>query len=209
MIAQLLQAIRDRVLLVQSLSNATVRIAPNPRFDNLVEGRLNVVVAPIAILYDFETRDVVKETTTVTVAVAEYFADKFDDADTLGLLDVVPAIEQAFIGGDIAVSGATYRFESIQALAEPSNDTMKDVPGGILDVSAADNAYIYQAPVYITYARYLRGPVRTPIILRDLDAAAAPTRIDAPDELRLRLQIYDGERNITTTLYQQGTLCFG
>lgn len=208
MIASLLKEIKERAAMIPALQDAEIRIAPNPRFDGLVEGKLNVVVTPFSVHYEYDARDVVKETTVVAIAVAEYFADKFDDDDVYGLLKIIPEIEQAFSGLDIKIGSALYRWESIIAQGQPRNDTLKDVEGGILDVDAADNAYIYQAPMYIGYARYLKSDRPRSVTLVAPVNEPAPEEIVAPESMRMSLRVYQGGEDITTKIYRAGILRF-
>lgn len=162
MIVDLLNVIRDHVAALPSLAGADVVVASNPRFDTLVEDKISVVVSPVSVTSVYDARDVVKETTTICVAVAEYFADKFDDKAE-GLLQLLPEIEQSFIGQDVLINETLYRWETTQSLGEPDTNRLKDVPGGLFDVDAIDNAFVYQAPVYTSYVRYLR-PTRGVIV---------------------------------------------
>lgn len=207
MIASLLKAVRDRASFVKELEGVEIKIASNARFDSLVEGQLNAAVAPIAIEYDREARDIVKETTTVSLSVAEYFADKFDEDDVYGLLKIVPAIEQAFIGVDLHVGDALFRWDTSYALGVPFANMVKDYPGGLLDVGAADNEYVYQAPVVLRYVRHLKVDAIAPIALRDYPGEA--DEIAAPDLLRFSLKVFDTDgEDMTSELYQEGTLVF-
>lgn len=185
----LLRAVQERLALVKEFDRVPIRVSTNARFDRLVEGKPEVVVHPISRTQVYETRDVVKETTVVSVAIAEYFGDKFDELEAYNLLDLAPAVEAAFLGVDLPTKGnELYRWESSQTLATPFNNVIKDIPGGSLDVDAADEAYIFQVPVLITYARYLKTTKLPSLILRD-----APNdvlyRVYAPDEMRLTLNI--------------------
>lgn len=207
MIAALLKAVRDRASFVKELEGVEIKIASNARFDSLVEGRLNAAVAPIAIEYDREARDIVKETTTVSLSVAEYFADKFGEDDVYGLLKIVPAIEQAFIGVDLRVGDALFRWDTSYALGVPFANMVKDYPGGLLDVGAADNEYVYQAPVVLRYVRHLKTSEVAPVALRDYPGEAE--EIAAPDLLRFSIKVFDTDgEDMTTGLYQEGTLTF-
>lgn len=208
MIASLLKAVRDRASFVKELDGVDIRIATNARFDSLVEGKLNAVVAPIAVEYDYETRDIVKETTTVSLCFAEYFADKFGEEDVYGILKIIPAVEQAFIGIDLQVGDGLYRWDTSYALGVPFANMVKDYPGGLFDVGAADNEYVYQAPVVLRYVRHLKVGVVGQIVVADYPGDAEG--IYAPDELRLALKIFDDEGDdVTTALYQDGELIFG
>ena len=207
MIASLLKAVRDRASFVKELEGVEIKIASNARFDSLVEGQLNAAVAPIAIEYDREARDIVKETTTVSLSVAEYFADKFDEDDVYGLLKIVPAIEQAFIGVDLRVGDALFRWDTSYALGVPFANMVKDYPGGLLDVGAADNEYVYQAPVVLRYVRHLKVGAVAPITLRQYSGDAE--EIAAPDLLRFSIKVFDTDgEDVTAGLYQEGTLTF-
>ena len=192
---------------MKELDGVDIRIASNARFDYLVEGQLNAVVAPIAVEYDREARDIVKETTTVTLSVAEYFADKFGEDDVYGVLKIIPAIEQAFIGVDLPVGDALFRWDASYALGVPFANMVKDYPGGLLDVGAADNEYVYQAPVVLRYVRHLKADAIAPITLRQYSGEA--DEIAAPDMLRFSLKIFDTDgEDATAALYQEGTLVF-
>lgn len=205
----LLRAVQERLSLVKEFNRVPIRVSTNARFDKLVEGKPEVVVHPISRTQVYETRDVVKETTVVSVAIAEYFGDKFDELEAYNLLDLAPSVENAFLGVDLAIKDEElYRWESSQTLATPFNNVIKDIPGGSLDVEAADEAYIFQVPVLITYARYLKTTKLPSLILRD-----APNdvfyKIYAPDELRLSLNILN-ERgaDLTLNMYQLRMLVF-
>ena len=205
----LLRAVQDRLALVKEFDRVRIRISTNARFDELVEGKPEVVVHPISRTQVYEARDVVKETTVVSVAIAEYFGDKFDELEAYNLLDLAPAVEAAFLGVDLPTKDKElYRWESSQTLATPFNNVIKDIPGGSLDVEAADEAYIFQVPVLITYARYLKTAKLPSLILRD-----APNdvlyRVYAPDELRLSLNILN-ERgaDLTANMYALRWLVF-
>lgn len=205
----LLRAVQERLALIKEFDRVRIRISTNARFDELVEGKPEVVVHPISRTQVYEARDVVKETTVVSVAIAEYFGDKFNELEAYNLLDLAPAVEAAFLGVDLPTMGnELYRWESSQTLATPFNNVIKDIPGGSLDVDAADEAYIFQVPVLITYARYLKTAKLPSLILRD-----APNdvfyRIYAPDEMRLSLNVInDTGADITAQHYMLRILVF-
>ena len=205
----LLRAVQERLALVKEFDRVRIRISTNARFDKLVEGKPEVVVHPISRTQVYDARDVVKETTVVSVAIAEYFGDKFDELEAYNLLDLAPAVEAAFLGVDLATKdNELYRWESSQTLATPFNNVIKDIPGGSLDVEAADEAYIFQVPVLITYARYLKTTKLPSLILRD-----APNdvfyRVYAPDELRLSLNVInDTGADVTWNMYALRWLVF-
>lgn len=205
----LLRAVQERLVLVKEFDRVPIRVSTNARFDKLVEGRPEVVVHPISRTQVYETRDVVKETTVVSVAIAEYFGDKFDELEAYNLLNLAPAVEAAFLGVDLATKDEElYRWESSQTLATPFNNVIKDIPGGTLDVDAADEAYIFQVPVLITYARYLKTVKLPSLILRDAPNDVLYT-VYAPDEMRLSLNIA-GQlgTDLTLYLYKLGLLVF-
>lgn len=205
----LLRAVQERLSLVKEFDRVPIRVSTNARFDKLVEGKPEVAVHPISRTQVYETRDVVKETTVVSVAIAEYFGDKFDELEAYNLLDLAPAVEAAFLGVDLPIKDEElYRWESSQTLATPFNNVIKDIPGGSLDVDAADEAYIFQVPVLITYARYLKTAKLPTLALRDMPNDI-PRAIYAPDELRLSLTVA-GElgTDLTSYLYKLGLLVF-
>lgn len=207
MIAALLKAIKDRCAFIPELDGVDVQVAMNARFDSLVEGKLNACVAPIAVEYDYATRDIVRETTTVALCVAEYFADKFDENDVYGLLKVIPAINQAFFGVNLPVPNGLYKWDTTYALGVPFNNMVKDVPGGLLDVGAADNEYVYQAPIVMRYVRDLGYSKSTVIRLHDYTDDVSDIR--SAEKLRMSLYIYDQEdAEVTAELYQSGILQF-
>lgn len=204
MISELLEKVRNRVAMIRALDGAAFAIAPNARFDLLVEGKINVVVFPASVVYEETTRDVVKEITTVAVAVAVYFADKFSEYD---LLEIVPQIEHALLQFDPDVSDGLYLWESAQALGQPMNSAIKDTPGGLLDVGAADQEYVYQVPVYVSFARYFKKNAATDITLYSGEAPE-PATILADESLRLRLHIVDHGHDVTAKMKMKGTLSF-
>lgn len=207
MIAALLKAIKNRCAFIPELDGVEIQVAMNARFDSLVEGKLNACVAPIAVEYDYATRDIVRETTTVALCVAEYFADKFDENDVYGLLKVIPAINQAFFGVNLPVPNGLYKWDTTYALGVPFNNMVKDVPGGLLDVGAADNEYVYQAPIVMRYVRDLGYSKSTVIRLHDYTDDVSDIR--SAEKLRMSLYIYDQEdAEVTAELYQSGILQF-
>ena len=207
MIAALLKAIKDRCAFIPELDGVEIQVAMNARFDSLVEGKLNACVAPIAVEYDYATRDIVRETTTVALCVAEYFADKFDENDVYGLLKVIPAINQAFFGVNLPVPNGLYKWDTTYALGVPFNNMVKDVPGGLLDVGAADNEYVYQAPIVMRYVRDLGYSKSTVIRLHDYTDDVSDIR--SAEKLRMSLYIYDQEdAEVTAELYKSGLLQF-
>ena len=207
MIAALLKAIKDRCAFIPDLDGVEIQVAMNARFDSLVEGKLNACVAPIAVEYDYATRDIVRETTTVALCVAEYFADKFDENDVYGLLKVIPAINQAFFGVNLPVPNGLYKWDTTYALGVPFNNMVKDVPGGLLDVGAADNEYVYQAPIVMRYVRDLGYSKSTVIRLHDYTDDVSDIR--SAEKLRMSLYIYDQEdAEVTAELYKSGLLQF-
>ena len=208
MIAALLKAIKDRCAFIQELDGVDVQVAMNARFDSLVEGKLNACVAPIAVEYDYATRDIVRETTTVALCVAEYFADKFDENDVYGLLKVIPAINQAFFGVNLPVPNGLYKWDTTYALGVPFNNMIKDVPGGLLDVGAADNEYVYQAPIVMRYVRDLGYKRPRLVSLVAPENTPEPEAIVAPEYMKMSLYIYQGGEEITARLYKCGLLQF-
>ncbi len=190
--------------MIRALDGAAFAIAPNARFDSLVEGKINVVVFPASVVYEETARDVVKEITTVAVAVAVYFADKFSEYD---LLEIVPQIEHALLQFDPDVSDGLYRWEFAQALGQPMNSAIKDTPGGLLDVGAADQEYVYQVPVYVSFARYFKKDAATDITLYSGNTSE-PATILADESLRLRLHIIDHGHDVTAKMKIKWTLSF-
>ena len=208
---ELLRAVKRRLTLVKEFDDVPITIATHARFNKLVEGKPEVIISPTTILHEYEARDIVRENLTVSVAVAEYFADKFDDDDVYNILAYVPTIERAFLGVDLKAGDALYRWTSSNALATPFNETVKDIPGGVLDVEAADAEYVYQVPVLLTYTRYLKATKNPSVTIHDLPSlrSDAPDSIVADDALRLSFAIVtDDGVDATASLYADGVLSF-
>lgn len=159
MLIDLLNAIKTRLESLDEFQGADVSVAISPRFEAQTEGRLSLIVAPVAVRYERETRDVVKETTIINVALAQYFADSFDEHDENDLLKLTTNVETALMMQDYHLPGADYRWETSYASGDPFTDTRHQVVGGIFDIQAADNAFTLQAPVVVQFIRMLKiGP---------------------------------------------------
>lgn len=208
----LLRAVKNRLTLVKEFDGVPISVQATARFDDLVEGKPEVIISPATVLYDYDSRDVVKETSTVSVAIAVYFADNFNEGAAYNLLELAPAVERAFLGVDLPVGDDTlYRWVSSNTLATPFNNVIKDIPGGVLDANAADEAYTFQVPVLLTYSRFLKMNQLPSVTLRDLPSVRgqAPDEIVADETLRLTLTVTT-EDNIDATaeLYTAGVLSF-
>lgn len=208
---ELLRAIKNRLTLVKEFDGVPISVQATARFDDLVEGKPEVIISPATVLYDYDTRDTIKETTTVSVSLAVYFADNFDEGFANDLLALAPTIEAAFLGVDLPTrDGSLYRWQEGNTLATPFNNVIKDIPGGVLDANAADQAYTFQVPVLLTYARFLKMIQLPSVTLRDLPSGTVAFKIYAPDDMRLSLNVFDSEGDdVTTWLYQMKALKFG
>lgn len=208
----LLRAVKNRLTLVKEFDGVRITIQPSARFDALVEGEPEVDITPSTVLYDCEARDVVKETSTVSVAIAVYFADNFNEGTAYNLLELAPAVERAFLGVDLRVGDDTlYRWVSSNTLATPFNNVIKDIPGGVLDANAADEAYTFQVVVLLTYSRYLKMNQLPSVTLRDLPSRVkeSPEAIVADETLRLTLTVTTEDKiDATAELYTAGVLSF-
>lgn len=155
MVIDLINAVIERLRQSEELTGADIRAAINPRFNPEPENKLIIIVAPVALRYTRDTRDTVKETTIISVALYKYFANVFDETDPYGLLKLTPAVESALMFNDIKIYDELYRWESSYSAGDPFNDTLQTTEGGMFDVQAADNAFTIQAPILVTYTRIL------------------------------------------------------
>lgn len=156
MIIDLLNAIKAQLESVDEFKDAAISIAINPRFDPQPEGDLSIIVSPLAVRYEREARDLMKETSVIIVSLSKYFADVFDDSDPYDILKTTTLIELALMMKDYNVNGANYRWETSYANGDPFTDTRQTVLGGMFDVQAADNAFTLQAPIVLQFTRILK-----------------------------------------------------
>lgn len=159
MVIDLINAIKTRLESLDEFQDAVVSVAINPRFQAQPQGLLEIVVSPLAVRYERETRDLMKETTIVSVSLSKYFADVFDEHDPYDLLKLTTAVETALMMQDYSVNGADYRWETSYASGDPFSDARQTTIGGMFDVQAVDNAFTLQAPVVVQFMRMLKiGP---------------------------------------------------